>query len=165
MTQPTTPQLSESEVSEIEARANAASPSYCVDWEKGDHALLQAGGWRPANEEQPRTIATFDKDDGYVDLLFCAEARTDIPALIRDWRTLQTRLTACEGSRRVHELDNHHNALACGYCAGPLKNELTRLLSIEPETVTLRNENAALREQLAEAEKVLEGLGWARRNK
>jgi hypothetical protein len=24
-------------------------------------------------------------------------------------------------SRRVPELDNHHNALACGYCAGPLK--------------------------------------------
>lgn len=32
-------------------------------------------------------------------------------------------------SRRVHELDNHHNALACGYCAGPLKDELTRLRS------------------------------------
>lgn len=42
-------------------------------------------------------------------------------------RSLLTRLEQCEGSRRVHELDNHHNALACGYCNGPLKDELLRL--------------------------------------
>jgi hypothetical protein len=34
---------------------------------------------------------------------------------------------ALAASRRVHELDNHHNALACGYCSGPLKDELLRL--------------------------------------
>jgi hypothetical protein len=33
---------------------------------------------------------------------------------------------ALAASRRVHELDNHHNALACGYCSGPLKDELLR---------------------------------------
>lgn len=75
----------------------------------------------------------------------------EIDALCHTVRALRGRLAACESSRRVHELDNHHNALACGYCAGSLKNELTRLASIEPETLTLREQNTALREQLAEA--------------
>lgn len=56
-------------------------------------------------------------------------------ARLREEReSLQSKLTQVEqerdklkASRRVHELDNHHNALACGYCAGPLKDELERL--------------------------------------
>lgn len=36
-----------------------------------------------------------------------------------------------KASRRVYELDNHHNALACGYCVGPLKDELERLKKLE----------------------------------
>lgn len=54
--------------------------------------------------------------------------------LIADLRSenaaLREQLARCEGSRRVHELDNHHNALACSYCSGPLKDELLRLQAI-----------------------------------
>lgn len=53
----------------------------------------------------------------------------DMLALCQTVRAAWARLAQCEGSRRVHELDNHHNAMACGYCAGPLKDELTRLQS------------------------------------
>lgn len=51
-------------------------------------------------------------------------------SLALKYTVLEQRLAQCEGSRRVHELDNHHNALACSYCAGPLKDELMRLKSI-----------------------------------
>lgn len=80
--------LDEKAFAEIEARADAASPRYCVDWEKGHHAWLQDSGWRSASEDQPRTIAAFDKDNGYLDLLLCAEARTDVPALCQTVRQL-----------------------------------------------------------------------------
>lgn len=32
-----------------------------------------------------------------------------------------------KASRRVPELDNHHNALVCGYCSGPLRTLVGRL--------------------------------------
>lgn len=67
---------------------------------------------------------------------------------------LQAENEKLSASRRVHELDNHHNALACGYCAGPLKNELTRLLSIEPETATLREQLEQVTKELAEEKRL-----------
>lgn len=62
-------------------------------------------------------------------------------------KTLREQLARCEGSRRVHELDNHHNALACGYCNGPLKDGLTQLQS---ELAQSRAENERLASQLKE---------------
>ena len=32
-----------------------------------------------------------------------------------------------KAARRIGELDNHHNALLCPYCNGPIKDEITRL--------------------------------------
>lgn len=55
-------------------------------------------------------------------------------------------------SRRVHELDNHHNALACGYCAGPIKDESARLQS---QLEQLRAENERLKEHVNQIEREL----------
>lgn len=94
--------LDDAAIDEIEARYQNASPHYVVNWSKGEHALMQASGWRPLNEEQPRTIAAFDKDDGYLDLLFCAEARTDIPALCHDWRVLRAKVERIKSKTAWH---------------------------------------------------------------
>lgn len=98
--QPTPVILSESELAEIEARsANRPKIGY-----------LETGIGSLRGGEDAITLLT-----------------VDIDVLCQTVRALRERLAACEGSRRVHELDNHHNALACGYCSGPLKDELTRL--------------------------------------
>lgn len=122
--------LSDDEVAEIEARANAATPRYCVDWEKGRHALLRDSGWRSASEEQPRTIATFDREDGYLDLLFCAEARTDIPALCATVRALRVENKKLKDRLAEQRTQNRH------------------LWEANKEIVST---NTALREQLAQS--------------
>lgn len=139
MTEPTTPQLTEEAVREIEARTEAATKGPWHTAKRRPALIIAADKARVADCHVGIGMAI---DEAQFNSEFLAHARTDIPALIRDWRALQTRLTACEGSRRVHELDNHHNALACGYCAGPIKEESARLTA----------ENAALREQLAQSE-------------
>jgi hypothetical protein len=60
-----------------------------------------------------------------------ADAACHVPALCATVRHLKAENEKLMASRRVHELDNHHNALACGYCAGPLKDELERLKKLE----------------------------------
>lgn len=84
-----------------------------------------------------------------------------VSALCATVRALEARLKQCEGSRRVHEIDNHHNALACGYCAGPLKNELTRLVAIDLEFNAYRSSIVSLIEAKAaewENEETVDGL-------
>lgn len=128
--------LSDDEVAEIEARANAVTPRYCVDWEKGRHALLQDRGWRSASEEQPRTIATFDRENGYLGLLFCAEARTDIPALCAAVRTLRQQNQELKAIVDIGTSDDPGTALA-------------KVHRIQDEATT------ALREQLAQRDQFL----------
>jgi hypothetical protein len=65
-------------------------------------------------------------------------------------KDLRERLARCEGSRRVHELDNHHNALACGYCAGPIKEEVERLTR---EVEHLKSLNHLKSQEIANSEK------------
>lgn len=164
--------LDQSEVEQIEARANAAT--------KGPWIVWDSCSWRRIGTVQPyadgNVICPITQNDGHPDLLarredleFVVHARTDIPALCATVNALRTALNDLLGeleertneremwrgrydeelrehsetqvhlaqielerdqlkaSRRVHELDNHHNALACGYCSGPLKDELLRL--------------------------------------
>ena len=61
-------------------------------------------------------------DDGKIDAILA-----EFTALVAEARQ------QAEASRRVPELDNHHNALACGYCAGPLKEEHVRLVALAAE--------------------------------
>ncbi|HEU4509052.1 MAG TPA: hypothetical protein VFR78_12475 [Pyrinomonadaceae bacterium] len=85
-----------------------------------ERALSENTALRTQNQTQAESITYFQENE----------------------KSLRARLAQCEGSRRVHELDNHHNALACGYCAGPLKDELTRiqaqLAQVEQERDDLR---------------------------
>lgn len=77
--------LTDSEIAEIEARAEKATERYVIDYSKGDYARLMDRGHGGI---EPRTIAIFDPFQGYRDLSFCENARTDIPRLIASHRTL-----------------------------------------------------------------------------
>ena len=79
-------------------------------------------------------------DDGKIDAILAA-----FTALIAEARR------QAEASRRVPALDNHHNALACGYCAGPLKEENVRLAALVTDADR----------RVAEAQKDHEGLAWS----
>jgi hypothetical protein len=54
---------------------------------------------------------------------------------VNERNALLSEVAQLKASRRVHELDNHHNALACGYCNGPLRE---RLVETETEIAQLR---------------------------
>lgn len=72
------------------------------------------------------------EQDGWADepeTELVAELLGDIDGIINSHRALAGERDKLTASRRVHELDNHHNALACGYCSGPLRDEVERLQS------------------------------------
>jgi hypothetical protein len=71
----------------------------------------------------PETLKAMKRDTKLAELVSADKVPVEtesLSVLIADYERLLA-------SRRVHELDNHHNAIVCGYCNGPLKGELLRL--------------------------------------
>jgi hypothetical protein len=89
----------------------------------------------PMNPETLKAMkARLAKMDRTMSLMKRSDDNVHADAYVQDVTYLRKRVSALiterdalAASRRVHELDNHHNALACGYCGGPLKDELLRL--------------------------------------
>jgi Ead/Ea22-like protein len=109
-------------------------------------AKATPGPWRIVSSNLPDdwgvTESKYDKGEHQSiaqmlwedDARFLAECNpANVSALIAEVERLLA-------SRRVHELDNHHNALACGYCSGPLRDELLRLQAeVQRQTGELRD--------------------------
>ena len=95
MTESTTPQLTEREVEEIEARADAATPG---PW------LVTDGQYIDQYDHHPngiRLLSEGDYDANYhvfsqYDVAFIAHARTDIPALCRTLRAKDEQIQLAE---------------------------------------------------------------------
>ena len=82
----------------------------------------------------PETLAEirerpFKRRDGIAVVELTVDERS---ALLDHCTALEEELNRALGSRRVPELDNHHNALACAYCNGPLKEELKAAQGLIP---------------------------------
>ena len=174
-----TPQLTEADVREIEARTNAATKG---DWTiRGGHWIdggvklagygirfsdspfeERYGGWDARTNYPPETP---EGTQASADRSFLAHARVDIDALIRDWRALQR--WKAEALPLLTRYDNLAETfggklgsskvtnLEVGVAA--LREQLNTAADLE---MLARDEISGLREQLAEAEKQRE---WFRR--
>lgn len=153
MTGTTTPQLTEREVAEIEARANAASEgpwqAYYRVSPRGAHKH-----WHIGNSEGLCQITMAGHERDYQ---FMAHARVDIPALIRDWRALKASdqhnydLWLALKERHAHRFADESGKWAdtCRQCGVTTGDDHDGYDCI----AWLQRQNAALREQLAQAEK------------
>lgn len=155
-TNPTAPLLSESEVNEIEARVNAATEG---PWDYAPpFAICQRNNKRYAPSkalivELPDRAQPLTDKQAFqceVDYKFMAHARTDIPALIRDWRALKAQLEAAT---------EYGDKLARNYTS--LEDVVFRIRVALGATAGEFNPEqsiAALREQLAQLRNALEPL-------
>lgn len=172
MPETTTPQLTESDVEAIEARANAASSG---PWLVTDGQHIDQYDHHPDGN---RLLSEGDYDANYhlfsqQDVAFIAHARTDIPALIRDWRALKARNSELESSVTFwqaeallnhfcseHAKNTRQIGHYCAICARPFVMSVPQG-ERPPKYKDLIAENAALREQLAQAELAQERLQTA----
>lgn len=151
MPETTEPQLTETQIAEIEARTNAASEGWYIE----DNKDAVRYGFRIYDKYHQGVcqMTSGGEFHDYPHSVFIKHARADIPALIRDRRALQARIEAlttdwceCGHARDKHGFFSDHDE--CYEC-----DQASEDLCCEWRPAPRPNENTALREQLAEVTK------------
>lgn len=156
-----TPILDDDQIAEIEAEPTRLNSRFetlvLLTPEKRDALCATVRALRAENE---RLTTVSGEWAGLIDRIRAWSKCADGYPLDEHINNITVDRERLRASRRVHELDNHHNALACGYCAGPIKEQLEQMTKELNEEKRLRAELKQISQAgIAEVSSVATALG------